>query len=156
MNRAGPALCITLQSLTGSPGSRKKNEMTLRSRALTTLGAYLCLSAQLLGVLHVLVVRHATCPSHGELTHGVPVVAVTPVEPPADTAQGANPATVEHQDDHCLMMVTRRREMAGLTPCAAALGTLPAPAAPLIAAREIPLVASLSVLGLAPKTSPPL
>jgi hypothetical protein len=146
------------ESLTGSPRSRKKNQMTLRSRALHALGAYLCLSAQLLGVLHVLVVRHATCPTHGELTHGIPLVAASevPVAPPAETARAATPTAIEHQDEHCLMVATRRREMAGLAPSSAILATPPVPPTMPLTTAAIVIVASLPVLRLAPKTSPPL
>jgi hypothetical protein len=56
--------------------------MTSRARALTALGAYLCLSAQLLGVVHSVVVRHATCPGHGEITHGVVAAARPPAVAP--------------------------------------------------------------------------
>jgi hypothetical protein len=130
--------------------------MTLRSRALTALGAHLCLTAQLLGVLHVLVVRHATCPSHGELTHGVPAAAVPQAPRLTATARGATPAAIEDQDEHCLMVATRRREMAGLTPVAALVMTVPAPPASPAVAADTPIVASVRVLRLAPKTSPPL
>jgi hypothetical protein len=130
--------------------------MTSRSRALTALGAYLCLSAQLIGVIHVLVVRHATCPDHGELTHRVATAAVTPpAQPPADTARGA-PPVVEHQDEHCLMLITRRREMAGLTPGGAALALLSPAAAVAAISPTPPFPLPGAVLRLAPKTSPPL
>jgi len=36
--------------------------MTARARWIAAFGAYLCLATHLVGVLHVLVVQHATCP----------------------------------------------------------------------------------------------
>jgi hypothetical protein len=129
--------------------------MTLRARALSALGAYLCLGAQLLGLVHVLVVRHATCPTHGEVTHGVATPASLADVPLARTVRGAPSAALEHRDDHCLLFVARRRELAGLAPGAEQ-------AAPLLPTPtragdpgEITPPPALAVLRLAPKTSPP-
>jgi hypothetical protein len=128
--------------------------MTPRARALSALGAYLCLSAQLLGVVHVLLVRHSTCPGHGEVTHGVPS-ASHGNQPLAVTVDGAGP-TVEHRDEHCLLFIARRRDLAGLAPePAAALVPLPPVTAALVVDATA-LVPTLAVLRLAPKTSPPL
>jgi hypothetical protein len=129
--------------------------MTSRGRAVAALGAYLCLSAQLLGLVHVLVVRHATCPSHGELTHGVERAApvALPVATPARTAGAALPA-VEHQDEHCLTLAARRRELALLAPAPVALVAFSP--APRLTAGEPPRPAPAVVLRLAPKTSPPV
>jgi hypothetical protein len=128
--------------------------MTPRARALSALGAYLCLSAQLLGLLHVLLVRHATCPGHGELTHGVPVSASHGEQPLALTVHGAGP-TIEHRDEHCLLFVARRRDLAALSPTsAAALAPPPPVTAPAVVGASA-LFPALAVLRLAPKTSPP-
>jgi hypothetical protein len=123
--------------------------MTSRARALTALGAYFCLAAQAVGLLHVLVVRHATCPSHGELVHGA---AVATSRAPDDTVQA--PAAGEDVDDHCLVLANRRRDLALLTPV---LEALPAPE---VHPRALPPVTAaalvaLPLLRLAPKTSPP-
>jgi hypothetical protein len=129
--------------------------MTWRARALSALGAYLCLGAQLLGVVHVLVVRHATCPEHGEVTHGVPAAASPPDEVLVVTVRRAGP-TVEDLDEHCLLVIARRRDLAGPSPLlAAALEPLP-PATVPPAAGASSLLPSVGVLRLAPKTSPPL
>jgi hypothetical protein len=130
--------------------------MTARARAFASFGAYLCLLTHLTGLLHVLVVRHATCPDHGELIHGrAPVVAQAPqaldavvTEAPADAAEEA--------DEHCLFVATRRREMAGLAaaPLAAAVAVAPSVAPPLPLLPDVR--APRALLRLAPKTSPPL
>jgi hypothetical protein len=127
--------------------------MTSRARALAVFGAYLCLATHLGGVVHVLVVRHATCPGHGELVHGAPPVAAqTP--PPAEKAVEGVLASAEEEDEHCLMLATRRREMAGLTPAAEAL--VHAPAVSRFEAPPVPdAQRPRALLLFAPKTSPP-
>jgi hypothetical protein len=124
--------------------------MTSRARALTALGAYFCLAAQAVGLLHVLVVRHATCPSHGELVHGAAVATPRAAD---DTVQ-APPAAGEDVDDHCLALANRRRDLAALTPV---LEQLPAPEVHPRALPPAPAaaLAALPLLRLAPKTSPP-
>src|SRR6185436_16560587 len=117
------------------PPSRKTNGMTARARTLAVFGAYLCLATHLMGVLHVLVVRHATCPGHGELVHGVaPAVDHTP--PPAGKSARAAVEAGEELDEHCLLLATRRRELAGLTPAATSIVHTPRAAAP--GAQDLP------------------
>src|SRR5689334_2905511 len=99
--------------------------MTARARAMTVLGAYLCLATHLAGIVHVLVVRHATCPGHGEMVHGAaPVAARTP--PPASKTVQGRAAESSEEDEHCLMLATRRREMATLTPASQPAVQVPA------------------------------
>jgi hypothetical protein len=129
--------------------------MTSRARALAVFGAYLCLATHLAGILHVLVVRHATCPGHGEMVHGGAPVAVHTLPPPAGKAvQGVPAEAGEEQDEHCLLLATRRREMAGLSPASQELVHAPAvtrlEAPPVLAA-----VSPRALLLFAPKTSPP-
>jgi hypothetical protein len=128
--------------------------MIARARALAALGAYLCLATHVVGILHVLTVRHATCPDHGEVIHGdSAVVAEAPVLP-GKAARDATRAEAEETDEHCLLMATRRRELAGLAP-----GHVPALFAPTASALEAtPVLATVTpraLLRLAPKTSPP-
>src|SRR3954447_6341457 len=128
--------------------------MTARARALAGFGAYLCLATHLAGIVHVLVVRHATCPGHGEMIHGgAPTAAQTP--PPAEkAARGVLPEAAEEADEHCLMLATRRREMATLTP--APQGLVETPAVARLEALPVPTSFPVrTLLLLAPKTSPP-
>jgi hypothetical protein len=127
--------------------------MTARARALFALGAYLCLAAHLAGLVHVLVVRHATCPSHGEVVHGD--LPEAPAVPSEGATFSGHPTAPADEDEHCLYLATRRRDLALLPAPAAALeprlaeAAAPAPDAP-------PLVlSSAALLRLAPKTSPP-
>jgi hypothetical protein len=128
--------------------------MTSRARALAVFGAYLCLATHLAGVVHVLVVRHATCPGHGEIIHsGAPVAAQTP--PPAQEAvEGIAAGLGEEQDEHCLLLATRRRELAGLTPVAHEQVRAPA-ATPFDSPPVATVVSPRALLLSAPKTSPP-
>jgi hypothetical protein len=140
--------------LTWGRRSRKTKVMTARARALAALGAYLCLLGQVVGLAHVLLVRHATCPSHGELVHGGP--------PPAEVAPLADDTSVrstapesEELDEHCLFLATRRREMAGLVP-ARTISIQPAGMVRLESPPAIPVLTTRALFLVAPKTSPPI
>jgi hypothetical protein len=128
--------------------------MTARARILAAFGAYLCLTAHLVGVVHVLVVRHATCPDHGEVVHGEAPALVEAPPPLGPTARAAAREEAEEADEHCLLMATRRRELAGLAPAAT-----PALSAPLVTRLDSPpavvTATPHAILRLAPKTSPP-
>jgi hypothetical protein len=130
--------------------------MTARARAFAVFGAYLCLMTHAVGLLHVLVVRHATCPGHGEMIHGgAPVVARTPQ--PADAVLTATPADRDEEgDEHCLFVATRRRESAGLAPAPIISAVAAAPAASIELALPPAIRAPRALLRLAPKTSPPI
>jgi hypothetical protein len=128
--------------------------MTARARTFAAFGAYLCLLTQVMGLLHVLVVRHATCPSHGEIVHGAaPAVAPTPSA--ADTTVSAAPVADEESDDHCLYVATRR-ELAGLA--SGGLAAVSAAATPDVRAPVLPPLIHVpgALVRLAPKTSPPI
>jgi hypothetical protein len=130
--------------------------MTARARAFATFGAYLCLLTHFVGLLHVLVVRHATCPGHGEMVHGdAPVVARAPQAADAVIAQAPVDAR-EETDEHCLFVAARRREMAGLAPAPVASAAATTPPAPLELAVLPAVRAPRALLRLAPKTSPPI
>jgi hypothetical protein len=121
---------------------------------MAVFGAYLCLATHLAGVLHVLVVRHATCPGHGELVHGG-APAATPAPPPEGKVARGVTQSSEELDDHCLLMATRRREMAALT--SALHSIVPAPSVTASAPPPaLAVVTPRALLLLAPKTSPPL
>jgi hypothetical protein len=141
--------------LTLSGRSRKNIRMTARARALVAFGAYLCLSAHLMGLVHVVAVRHATCPTHGEVIHtgGADQTSEAPLAAgPTAAAFPVEPA--EEGDEHCLFVATRRQDMAGLAPAVAAVAPLP----PLFLPLERSPVAVFdpsALLLLAPKTSPP-
>lgn len=133
--------------------------MTARARAFAVVGAYLCLLTQAVGLLHVLVVRHATCPDHGELVHGRPHVVARAPEAGVVTQAAvseAPPAATEEGDDHCLFVATRRREMAGLTAAPAVTAILVEDASAALVDLPVSVHAPRALLHLAPKTSPPI
>jgi len=101
------------------------------------------------------VVRHATCPGHGEMVHGgAPVAAPTPT-PAGKAVEGVAAEAGEDPDEHCLLVATRRREMAGLTPAPRDLVQAPT-VSRLEAPSVIAAVTPRALLLCAPKTSPPL
>jgi hypothetical protein len=122
---------------------------------MAVLGAYLCLATHLAGIVHVLVVRHATCPGHGEMVHGAAPVAVRTPLGPGKVARGVPADAGEELDEHCLMLATRRREMAALTPTPQPFIHVPA-ATRLEAPPVVAAVTPRALLRLAPKTSPPV
>jgi hypothetical protein len=108
---------------------------------------------------HLVLVRHATCIEHQEMVH-----ASTPS--PADAAlqarraelAAAEAAPVEdrgHGDDHCLVVASRRRELAtqdgGAWQAAPLAGLTAALGAPPTSDQPPPV----PLLHLAPKSSPP-
>lgn len=131
--------------------------MTARARAFVALGAHLCLAAHLAGLLHVVLVRHATCPSHGEMVHG-DVIAVSAAPAGDDSRRSVSDHPVkgpEEPDDHCLYLATRRQDLAALSPGSTS-AILPASAvAPSAPAPAHAFVDPSALLRLAPKTSPP-
>jgi hypothetical protein len=125
--------------------------MTARARTLAVLAAYVCLVAQGAGVMHAIFVRHATCPTHGELTHATRVADRRAAPAPGPAASGTA-VGLEDVDEHCLA-AGMRRDAAALQPVVAVARVAPGLPAPLVVAplvlRPVPL------LGVAPKTSPP-
>lgn len=128
----------------------------MRATGRAGLGAAIvALAAYLGGLAHLVVVRHATCPRHGEVVHagpgGMPEARVVEL----DVAAGQAAAAAESPDDHCPVVASSRRYAAGLRPAGVVA------LAPLLAGDLAPPVtpsltpASERLLLLAPKTSPP-
>jgi len=128
--------------------------MTARARLLVAIGAYVCLATHLAGMLHILVVRHATCPDHGEVVHGPAPAVVEVALPPGPSARNATREPAEESDEHCLMVATRRRDMAALAPGHQVVAQAPATAT-LDAPATIAAAPPRALLRVAPKTSPP-
>jgi hypothetical protein len=131
-----------------------KAAMGLR-RLLAAIAAYVALAAQLGGVAHLLVVRHETCPQHGEVVHGARGARAS-AAPAADASVRllAAEAAAEAADEHCLMLASRRRELSALVPGPVTLDLPDAVPAP--PARAVDVGSPVRRLRLAPKTSPPL
>jgi hypothetical protein len=132
----------------------------LRRRSAVALTALLCLAGQVLGFAHLALVRHATCLAHDEVVHAPAASAATAAHERAESARGrADAYPIEdgdgHEDDHCLVVASRRRELAPLDSAAsAAIVAAPAPVASLHGVSQEP-APPVPLLFLAPKSSPP-
>jgi hypothetical protein len=123
--------------------------------------ASLCLLAQVLGLVHLVLVQHARCLEHDALVHSEPAQAAgdrgqTPQPRSTRTADRPTPDSAAHADDHhCLAVGFRRLDLANLR-AEAALATAPARA---ITSQPCPdrlaPPAPVALLHLAPKSSPP-
>jgi hypothetical protein len=124
-------------------------------RATSTL----LLAAQLLTLGHLLIVRHAMCPEHGEMIHSGPPGAVQAMGPTREDAAvdpaldgGAVPS--EHAHDHCLAQANTRERFAMLPALDLLPGSLLVPTTgPTLSC--VALAPAVAVLLLAPKNSPP-
>jgi hypothetical protein len=122
--------------------------------------ASLCLLAQVLGLVHLVLVQHARCLEHDALVHSEPAQAASdrgqaPQPRSTRTIDRRTPGSAAHADDHCLAAGFRRLDLANLRAEAA-----PAAAPPRgIAAQPHPdrlePPAPVALLHLAPKSSPP-
>lgn len=119
----------------------------------------LLLSAQLLALGHLLIVRHTICPEHGEMIHSGPPGAVQAMRPTREGAAvdpaldgGAVPS--EHAHDHCLALANPRERFAMLPALDLMPGSLLVPTTgPTLS--YVALAPAVAVLLLAPKNSPP-
>lgn len=135
---------------------------SVRTRTLAASVAALCVIAQLLPIVHIVLVRHARCAVHGEVIHvsdGADHSSPDHAAPAAPSSHGA--ATIAHaasdhaEDAHdtCRFVGDRRDAVLATPPALAALPAY-APAATIApaAAARLPQVA---LYRLAPKLSPP-
>jgi hypothetical protein len=123
----------------------------------------LCLLAQLLGLVHLALVRHATCLEHDALVHAEQASQArlaggprqdSPARPSAtDSAEGLAPDSAGHADDHCLAAGCRRLDLANLRFDWFLAPTDTQALGPARAGIEPP--APVALLRLAPKSSPP-
>ena len=132
--------------------------LTHRARPLI-LGlslAGLFLAGQLSSFTHLLLVRHATCPEHGELVHlEQPTTRLAPrAVDDAEPYVALAAEVADHDHDHCLVCSARREARP-----AQAVGAALKVAARWLEARPFKHGPSsrcgAEVLRLAPKSSPP-
>jgi hypothetical protein len=120
--------------------------------------AALCLLAQLASFAHLGLVRHVTCPEHGELVHAdadAPAGSVWQERSQsALPSYGAVPTeTSAHGHDHCLCTTVRRERWA---PQQAHLGFIAQSERRIVShAGDLQPGASFPLFMLAPKNSPP-
>jgi hypothetical protein len=128
-----------------------------RNRPSIALTALLCLAAQALGLAHLALVRHATCLEHAEFVHAPEITARAVAQPAADpiTEVDAQLALEGHEDDHCLVAASRRRDLAALDASAGQTWTTVAPPALRHVIETEAPAPPVPLLALAPKSSPP-
>ncbi len=126
-------------------------------RASMRATSALLLSAQLLTLGHLLIVRHTICPEHGEAIHsGVPSEASPPrpIRTTSDSALDSGALPAEHVHDHCLARANTRERFALLPALDLRPGSL-LPAATPPSPSVLAVAPAVPVLLLAPKNSPP-
>ena len=132
----------------------RRPDLRRRPRSLRWLGlalAVVCFGGQLSSIVHLALVRHATCLEHGEPIHAD---GATPARRAGvDNAFEVAGGSPRHGHDHCpVSAATARGDLAA--PSAAA--SIPAGPGPSEGpSRAIPLVRPVPLLLLAPKSSPP-
>lgn len=117
--------------------------------------ALLCAIGQLAAASHLVLVRHAACPEHGDLLHGGAVHGQrhsgADQGSPAFRAGAVGDGDEEH--DHCSLACDRRKlAIAAMTGCVLAAQLSGAQACPVRFARGKP---GVPLFRLAPKQSPP-
>jgi hypothetical protein len=123
-----------------------------KGRTPSTSTAVLLLFAQLVGLLHLLLVPHTQCAAHGEMVEG---------DAHADhaaTVEGEGPsvgaATLAEDDDHCLSLALASTSI-GCEPSDPGL-VLPIDAHQTVHRDAGSLGCGSALFLLAPKTSPPV
>lgn len=114
------------------------------------------MSGQLAGVAHMALVRHVTCPEHGELLHaeddGTPS-APTPADGTASLAALTEDSESSHGHDHCAVAIQRRAQTMPVSRVAVAHTVSPVTEASN--ERAAPAMPLGAIYRLAPKSSPP-
>jgi hypothetical protein len=122
--------------------------------------SFLLLAAQILSLGHLLFVRHATCPEHGDVMHpeqshaaileGLGVSEALPVRL---TTTGAVPVAVSGHD-HCLLCTLTHERFALLPPTRASAKPFEVALVRAVRVAAIPLT-TVAVISFSPKNSPP-
>jgi hypothetical protein len=126
--------------------------MGLKPRLLAAIAlAGLMGAAQVAPLLHLVLVPHMTCAAHGELVHGeVSAAPSAPVD--GDIAFTAAASAQQDEHEHCLTLSAQRPAVLRSSTRVA----VDAPREQCTSGSELPAFASLAVLELAPKASPPV
>lgn len=127
-------------------------------RQATWCVAVVCLVAQLLGWGHLIAVEHARCAEHGEVIHVDRAAAPERLTQEhrgdeRETSMADADRDDRHADDHCSWLAERRDVVLGVSAHVTCLPT--AELASVTPPRSAPPAASIALLRLAPKLSPP-
>lgn len=121
--------------------------------------SYLVLAAQLLSLVHMLVVRHSMCPEDGDVIHTaephetLSARAFDEASSSSSPSAGAAPQA-EHGHDHCLTCASTSERFALVPPTQTSAAAIEL-ATPLAPPADAGLVVPVAVIVLAPKNSPP-
>ena len=123
--------------------------------------ALVCLLGQGASLAHLALVQHASCPEHDALVHAAAPSSDAQLDADRGVHSAGNRISAPpvgsdgHDEDHCLVVAFRRRELASLE-------TEPMGLAPISQARQLTAAAAgslppfpIPLLLLAPKSSPP-
>lgn len=120
-------------------------------RAVALAAALLVPASQVAPLVHLALVRHATCPEHGELielgagaVHGAPA--------PEGSVSRSPAAGEDHEHDHCLLACQPRQDAARVVALA---GSLPATERSAPGVQPASAAPGVPLLRVAPKQSPP-
>jgi hypothetical protein len=117
------------------------------------------LAIQVLSLGHLLLVRHVTCPQHGDVIHlAHPIEASTAArdagQPGSLRTVAASPVAIEGDHDHCLVCTETNRRFAILAPAAPVLLHVTVVTSAPPPGRDA-VFAPIDLLLLSPKSSPP-
>lgn len=123
--------------------------------------SYLLLAAQILSLAHLLVVRHVTCPEHGDVMHSGQPRETLSARPIVRDGLASRPATAdeapqaESGHDHCLVCSITQERFA-LSPTVSTGAESNALPIPFASRPGTGPFAPVPVIALSPKNSPPL
>jgi hypothetical protein len=121
--------------------------------------SYLVLAAQLLSLVHMLVVRHSMCPEDGDVIHTAESIETLSARPSNEASSSDSPSAgaapqAEHGHDHCLTCTSTSERFALVPPAQTSAAAIEI-ATPLAPSLVPGLIAPVAVIVLAPKNSPP-
>jgi hypothetical protein len=140
------------------PMASTDNIVATRMRGVRHISRIL-LAIQVLSLGHLLLVRHVTCPQHGDIIHAHSAELSSPVqsvERPTSLpgAALAAPVAVDGDHDHCQVCTESNRRFAVLPPATPVLGDVTlAISTPRPDWDEV--FAPIDLIRLCPKSSPP-
>ncbi len=116
------------------------------------------LALQVVSLGHLLTVRHATCPEHGDvihLEHSIEAPTAPDVGLPGGSPTiAAAPVAIEGDHDHCQACTETNRRSAVLRPSAPILKNLAVAVHPPCSSKDA-VFAPIDLILLSPKSSPP-
>jgi hypothetical protein len=131
--------------------------VSTRSRALR-LTSQILLAIQVLSLGHVLLVRHVTCPKHGDIVHVTHAASPARLDvrrafAPLGSAEAAQPGS-DGTHDHCALCIESNQRFALIPPATQDVGEVSV-AVTLVPSSGATSFAHTCLILLSPKNSPP-